>query len=119
MWNKHIQEVSDELVTRLQEMPARKQSGVLSDIRSKLALTNPTYKRTLTCPMHEWMLPPGDLQRVPAIPPIEQRVEQRVDDATPPNAIRRVTDAATIMAAPNPTTKRVLKLTKRTHLRTT
>jgi hypothetical protein len=46
---------------------------------------------------------------------MEQRVEHRVDDATPPNAIRRVTDAPPIMAAPNPTTKQVLKLTRWTH----
>jgi hypothetical protein len=61
MWNEHLQEVSDELITILQEMPAGKQSGVLLDIKSKLALTNGTSKRTLTCSMHEWMLPPGDL----------------------------------------------------------
>jgi hypothetical protein len=53
MWNMHLQEVSNELVTTLQEMPAGKQSGVLLDIKSKLALTNPTYKQTLTCPMHK------------------------------------------------------------------
>ncbi len=119
VWNEHLQEVSDELVTMLQEMPAGKQSGVLLDIKSKLALINPTSKWTLMCPMHKWMFPLGDLQRVPGIPPIVQRVEQRVDDATPPNAIRRVTDAPPIMAAPNPTTKRVLKLTKQTHSHTT
>jgi hypothetical protein len=61
------------------------------------------------------MLPPGDLQRVPVIPPIEKKVEQRVDNATPLNAIRHIMDAPPIMAAPNPTTKQVLKLTKRTH----
>jgi hypothetical protein len=53
MWNMHLQEVSNELVTTLQEMPAGKQSGVLLDIKSKLALTNLTYKQTLTCPMHK------------------------------------------------------------------
>jgi hypothetical protein len=115
MWNKHLQEVSNEFVTTYQELLLGKQSGVLSNIRSKLALTNPTYKQTLMCPMHKWMLPPDDLQRVPAIPPIEQRVEQRVDNATPPSAVQRITDTPPIMAAPNPTTKRVLKLTKRTH----
>jgi hypothetical protein len=118
-WNEHLQEVSDEPITTLQEMPAGKQSGVLLEINLKLALTNPTSKRTLTCPMHKWMLPPGDLQRVPAIPPMEQRVEQRVDNATPPNAIWQVTDAPPIMATPNLTTKQVLKLNKRTHSRTT
>jgi hypothetical protein len=41
MWNKHLQEISDELVTMLKEMPVGKQSGVLLDIKSKLALTNP------------------------------------------------------------------------------
>ncbi len=39
--------------------------------------------------------------------------------ATPPNAIRQITDAPPIMAAPNPTTKWALKLTKRTHLHMT
>jgi hypothetical protein len=116
MWNEHLQEVSVELVTTLQKMPAGKQSGVLLDIKSKLALTNLTSKQTLTCAMHDWMLPPGDLQRVPVIPPMEQRVEQRVNDATPPNAIWGVTDEPPFMAAPNPTTTWVLKLTKQSHL---
>ncbi len=55
---------------------------------------------------------------MPVIPLVEQRVEQRLDDATPPNAIRKVTDAPPIMAAPNPSTKQVLKLTKWAHLHT-
>jgi hypothetical protein len=73
MWNKHLQEVSNELVTTLREMPANKSSAVLTDIKTKLALTSPSAnKRTLMCPTHEWMLPTGDLQRVPALPPIEK-----------------------------------------------
>jgi hypothetical protein len=99
MQNKHLKEVSNELITMLQEMPVGKQPGVLLDIKSKLSLTNPTSKQTLTCPMHKWMLLPGDLQRMPVIPPMEQRMEQRVDDATPPNAIQQITDASPIMAA--------------------
>jgi hypothetical protein len=35
--------------------------------------------RTLTLPMHDWLLPPGNIQQAPYIPPPEQRVEQRVN----------------------------------------
>ncbi len=93
---------------------------------------------TLTNPNHELILPPGNLQWAPYIPPPEQRVEQRVKQRVeqrveqrlelrveqrvetptlpPAPTITRITNALLIMAAPNPTTKHALRLTKCTHL---
>jgi hypothetical protein len=78
MWNKYLQEVTNKLVTTLREMPPDKRAHILTLVEEELMLgqfTDP--KRTLTNPVHEWILPPGDLQRMPYIPPLEQRVEQR------------------------------------------
>ncbi len=36
MWNEHLQEVSEELVTTLHELPVNKQMGVLKTIKKKL-----------------------------------------------------------------------------------
>jgi hypothetical protein len=82
MWNKHLQEVIDKLVTTIQEMPPNKRYRVLTLVAEKLAagqLNNP--KRSLMHPRHEWILPQGDLQRAPYVPPNKQRVpKQRVDN---------------------------------------
>jgi hypothetical protein len=68
MWKEHLQEVTDKLVTTLKELPIPKLSGVLADIKSRLAIDTPqASKRTLTSHTHEWLLPPGDLQRVPVV----------------------------------------------------
>jgi hypothetical protein len=50
---------------------------------------------------------------------MEQRVEQMVDDLPPVNIppLTRISNAPSIIAAPNPTAKRVLKLTKQAHSR--
>ncbi len=62
------------------------------------------------------------------IPPPQQRVEQRVIGGEveqenvhndPHPVLTHITDAQPIMAAPNPTTKQALKLTKQTHSRQT
>jgi hypothetical protein len=82
MWNKHLQEVIDKLVTTLQEMPPEKHTRVLTLVAKKMSaeqLHDP--KRSLRHPGHEWILPQGDLQRAPYVPPREQRVpKQRVPD---------------------------------------
>jgi hypothetical protein len=123
MWNKHLQKVIDELNTTLQEMPPQKSARVIFLMQRKLRSANSNSKatRTLTNPNHDWMLPPGYLQRSPYIPPMEQRVEQRVaaDTKRPPPVIQRITDAPPIMAAPNPTTKCILRLIKRRHMQRT
>jgi hypothetical protein len=129
MWDEHLQEVIDELVTTIQEMPQNKRNRVLTLVAEKLAagqLNNP--KRSLMHSKHEWIFPQGDLQRAPYVPPKEQRVpkqrvpKQRVmlDDAEqtnnmPPQPLARITNAPPIMLAPNPTTRWALRLTKRTH----
>jgi hypothetical protein len=115
MWNEHLQEVSKELVTTLHELPVNKLMGVLKIIKKKLTGNPAPEKQVLTSPNHEWLLPPGDLQRVPAIIPPTQRVEQRVVDEVP--TLQRVTEAPPIMVAPNPTAQHTLKLTKWTHMR--
>jgi hypothetical protein len=114
-------------------MPPKKRNCVLTLIAEKLAagkLNDP--KHSLTHPGHKWILPQGDLQRVPYFPPNEQRVpkqrvpEKRVtlDDAERTNnmllqLLARITDAPPIMSALNPTTRRALRLTKRTNSRWT
>jgi hypothetical protein len=129
MWNKHLQDVIDKLVTTIQEMPPNKRNCVLTLVAEKLAagqLNDPKY--SLTHPGHKWILPQGDLQRVPYVPPNEQGVskqrvpKQRVtlDDAEPtnnmpPQLLACISDAPPIMLAPNPTTRQALRLTKRTH----
>jgi hypothetical protein len=112
MWSKHLQEVTDKLVTILKELPVPKRSGVLENIKSRLAIDAPqATKRTLTSHTHKWLLPPGDLQRVPIVTHSEQRVEQRVTPNHHANAapLQHITEAPPIMAAPNPTANGSLK----------
>jgi hypothetical protein len=131
MWNNHLQEVIDKLVTRLQEMPPEKLNSVLTFVAKKLdagQLHQP--KHSLMHPGHEWILPQGDLKRVPYVPPIEQKVpEQRVHKQrvtlkdgepaknVPPQlpTLACITNAPPNMLAPNPTTRRALQLTKCKH----
>ncbi len=82
---------------------------------------NSNTTRTLTNPNYDWILPPGDLQQSPYIPPVEQRVEHRVaaDTKPLPPVISRITDSPPIMAAPNPTTKQTLRLTRCKHMQWT
>jgi hypothetical protein len=120
LWNKHLQEVTDELVTTLKELPGPKRSGVLDNIKSRLEINDAqTTKRTLTSHTHKWLLPQGDLQRVPIVAHTEQRVEQRVTPIHHSNAppLKRITEAPPILMAPNPTARRTLKLKKRMHSR--
>jgi hypothetical protein len=124
MWNEHLQEVIDELVTTIKEMDPNKQARVLTLFKEKLATTQPLNdQRTLMSPIHEWILPPGDPQRVARIPPPEQRVTQRVGKDAPVTPVitplMRVTNAPVIMAAPNSTTKQALKLTPWSHMQRT
>jgi hypothetical protein len=104
-------------------MPPKKRAQVISLVQRKLTSANSNSKatRTLTNPNHDWMFPPGDLQRSPYIPPMEQRVEQRVaaDTELLPPVIQCITDAPPIMDAPNPTTKCTLHLIKCTHMQRT
>jgi hypothetical protein len=107
-------------------MTAKKQRRVLTSITNKLAAhhNNIPSDDGITHPLHEWMLPDDDPQRLPLphpTAPEEQRVtaaptEQRVTTPTP---IRRITNAPPIMAAPNPTNKRLLKTTLHSHMRLT
>jgi hypothetical protein len=113
----------------LQELPPNKRDPVISLVKAKLSALPPNAApRTITHPTHKWLLPPADLQRVQYIPLQEQMVEQGVvggeDEIVnitnlPQRVLTRITDAPPIMAAPNPTTKQALKLTKRTHSRQT
>ncbi len=127
LWNKHLQEVIDELATTPGEMPPSKRARVMTLVKQKLTPPSPPKdKRVLTNPNNEWIVPQGDLQCTPYIPPVIKRAEQRVSDietqrmvptVPTPTAIQCITNAPSIMAAPNPTTKRQLKLTKCTHVR--
>jgi hypothetical protein len=128
MWNKHLQEVINELITTLYKLPPEKCARVISLIQDKLSThTTIDDTRTLMHPMHNWLLPPANIQRAPYILLPEQRVEkrvntsdkQRVEHFTKLPVLTRITDAPHIMAAPNTTQKRTLKLTKWTHSRRT
>jgi hypothetical protein len=132
MWNEHLQEVINELVTMLHELPLDKRIRIMSRIMNKLsAPLVGAEPRQLTYPGHEWLLPRADVQLNPYVPlpvewvvPIgEQRVEQRVEQTVEPTVgiptdvpiFKRITNAPPIMNAPNPTQKCKLKLTKHTH----
>jgi hypothetical protein len=115
MWNEHMQEVTDKLVTTLKELPVPKQSGVLDNIISRLDIDDPQpTKRTLTSHTHKWLLPQGNLQRVPIVIHLEQRVELRVTPYHNTNAVplQLTSEAPPIISAPNPTAKRTFKLIK-------
>jgi hypothetical protein len=123
MWNEHLQEVITELVTTLNKLPPKKWARVLTKVQQKLAPGNQRqYQGTLTQPTHKWLLPHGDLQLQPNIPPPEQNMEQRVENNSkhsgehrvePP--LTRITDAPAIITAPNPTAPRRLRHTKQSH----
>jgi hypothetical protein len=128
MWNKHLQEVINKLVTTLHKLLPEKHARVLFLFQDKLSThTTIDHTCTLTHPTHDWLLPPTDIQRAPYIPPPQQRVEQRVNTFGKQRVERftkipfliRITDAPPIMAAPNPTQKRTLKLTKQTYSKRT
>ncbi len=79
MWNKHLQEVVNELVTTLRDMLPNKQGCVISLITKKLVAHTPDARQwTLMHANHKWLLPRSDLHWVPYIPPPEQRVERVV-----------------------------------------
>jgi hypothetical protein len=110
--------VTDKLVTTLKELPGPKRSGVLDNIKYRLEINDmqPTI-RTLTSHTHEWLLPQGDLQRVPIIAHPEQQVEQRVTPIHHANAppLQCITEAPPIITVPNPTARLTLKLTQQMH----
>jgi hypothetical protein len=118
MWNKHLQEVTDKLITTLKELPVPKRPGVFENIKSRLAIdTLQATKKILTSHTHEWLFPLGELQRMPILTHPEQRVEQRVTPNHHANAapLQRITEAPPIKAAPNLTAKWILKKAKRMH----
>jgi hypothetical protein len=118
MWNEHLQEVINELVTTLNKHPPEKWTCILTKVQQPIASPMRNHSgRALTHKSHDWLLPPGDAQRQPYISPHEQRVEQRVTEVTidhvpeqrVPAPIPRITDNPAIMTAPNPTAPRRLK----------
>jgi hypothetical protein len=123
---EHLQGLTNKMEATLKTMTATKQRRVLTLLNAKLAAHHNTHPSSdiVTHPPHEWMLPNDDPQRsLPPAPttPEEQRVvptptEHRV---TTPSSLRRITNAPPIMAAPNPTNKRVLKTKRRSHVRLT
>jgi hypothetical protein len=112
MWNKNFQEVIDELATTIREVPPDQRAKLLKLVYKCLQLDKSNDSpRTLTDASHTWMLPQGDIQLNPYVPPPN---EQRVPLPTP-NNIQRIMGAPPIMNAPNPTQKHCLKLTPWTH----
>jgi hypothetical protein len=122
MWNEHLQEVINKLVTTLHELPPKKRIRIMSRITAKLsAPLVGAEPRQLTYPGHEWLLPRADVQLNLYVPPPvervvpigEQRVEQRVKQMVKPTVdipanvpiFERIINAPPIMNAPNPTQK--------------
>ncbi len=78
LWNKHLQEEIDELITTLGEMPPSKRAHVMALVEQKVKAPSPPIdKQVLTNPNHEWIVPLGDLQCNPYIPPVIVWAEQR------------------------------------------
>ena len=84
----------------------------------------------LSSPCHAWILPEDDFQCVPKLrtptqeqqrvaPSAKQRVGTTQETTTMVQDLRQMSNAPPIMNAPNPTTKRALKSTKRVHRRLT
>ncbi len=103
-------------------MPLKKQSLVLTSVKRKLAASQPfDANQTLTSPVHEWLLPPGDIQRLPRTSSPEQRVEQWVEQRvdipklTITMSIACIINAPGFRTVPNPSTKQALKSTPRMH----
>jgi len=129
--SEHMKELTNKVVSTLKNMTAEKQRRVLTLLKSKLsdAMVQHEGPAFLMSPCHTWILPEDDVQRVPQLRVLtqdQQRVapsaEQRVG-STPEiptlHDLRRMSNAPPIMKAPNPTTKRALKSTKRVHHRRT
>ncbi len=128
MWNKHLQEVINELVTTLNKLPLAKQTHILTKVQQWIVSPMRDHNgRALTHKSNDWLLPPGDIQHQQCISLPEQRVEQRVTEDTMdhvpdqrmPTPIPQITDTPAIMTASNPTAPRHFKNTKRKHLWTT
>jgi hypothetical protein len=126
-----LQEVTKEMISTLTKMPANEQRRVLTEVHAKLAddSLRPCGLAFLTSPCHAWMLPNNNHQRAPqeaaptyvpqtAAPEGQQRVSP-TPEVTPAESLQRMSNALPIMNAPNPTTRRALKSTKRVHLRLT
>jgi len=125
--NDYMKELMNKVVSTLKNVTAEKQRRVLTLFKLKLsdATVHPEGPAFLKSPCHAWLLPVKDLQRVPQVraptqgqqrvaPSAEQRVGTTPKTTTFQD-LRQVSNAPPIMNAPNPTTKRVLKSTKRVH----
>ena len=104
-------------------MEPNKRANVLTKIKNNVETSDRDRNaRTITAPTHQWMLPRGDIQHNPYVPPaptVEQRVDIDADEQRVAHPITRITDAPPIITAPNPTAPRKLKMTARTHSRLT
>jgi hypothetical protein len=118
MWNKHLQEVINKLVTRLHELPPEKRLRIMSPVTAKLSAPYESIEQhSLTYPGHEWLLPQADIHLAAYVLPPKQRVDQSVKQRVDTNVhtFQWITNTPPIMNTPNPTQKCSLKLTKRTH----
>jgi hypothetical protein len=83
MWNKHLQEVINELVTMLNELSLEKWTRILTKVQQRIASPMGDHSGcALTHESHDWLLPHGDVQCQPYISPPGRRVEQRVTEGT-------------------------------------
>jgi hypothetical protein len=94
LWNEHLQEVVNELVTTLQEMKPNKRARVLTKIINKIDTSSRDHDaRTITAPTHQWMLPEGDIQQHPCVPPapsVEQSVDEDMEEQRVAHSMTRI-----------------------------
>ncbi len=122
-----MKELTNEVVPTLKNMTAEKQRRVLTLFKSKFSEATVQHEGPafLTSPCHTWILPEEEFQCVPQLrvpmqdqqrvaPSAEQRVGTTLEITTLQD-LRRMSNTPPIMTAPNPTTKRALKSTKRGH----
>jgi hypothetical protein len=62
MWNEHLQEVIDELVTMLNKLTSEKRTRILAKIQQQIASPMRDHSGcALTQDSYDWLLPPGNV----------------------------------------------------------
>jgi hypothetical protein len=124
MWNKHLQDVIDKLVTTLKEVPPEKRTHLLTLVKKKYhqAKSRTPNGVFLTLVMNESYH--GGFSNSAICSPTQTKGDAPAGTkgecpASPSPNLACIMDATPIMLAPNPTRQQALKTTKRTHSRQT
>jgi hypothetical protein len=118
VWNKHLQEVIDKIVTMIHKLLPEKCLRIMSCATAEFsALYESIEQCSLAYPGHEWLLLQADVRLALYMTPPKQRVDQSLKQRVDTNfhTFQRIIGAPSIMNAQNPTHKCSLNLTKRMH----